>query len=66
MSPLAPFPLPRFPQSSQPLLYVANDYPSSIDIFPLTGPNQPQIGSITNGVEYEQINAGFNGIAVTQ
>ncbi len=51
MSPLASFPLPPYPQSSQPLLYVANDYPSSIDIFPLTGPNQPQIGSITNGVD---------------
>jgi hypothetical protein len=44
-------PLPRYPQTSQPLLYVANDYPSSIDIFPLTGPNQPQIGSINNGVD---------------
>lgn len=44
-------PLPRYPQSSQPLLYVANDYPFSIDIFPLTGPNQPQIGSISNGVD---------------
>jgi hypothetical protein len=43
--------LSRYPQSSQPLLYVAADYyANAIDIFPLTGPNQQQIGSITNGV----------------
>ena len=36
--------------TSQPLLYVASDYPDSVDIFPLTGPNQKQIGSITNGI----------------
>ena len=29
----------------------ADDYPNAIDIFPLTGPNQQQIGSITNGVD---------------
>jgi hypothetical protein len=43
--------LPRYPRRSKPLLYVADDYPFSIDIFPLTGPNQPQIGSITDGVD---------------
>jgi hypothetical protein len=45
-------PLPRYPQSGEPLLYVANDYVPAIDIFPLTGPNQKQIGSISNGVDY--------------
>ena len=46
-------PLPRYPQSSQPLLYVADDdHPFSVDIFPLTGPNQQQIGSISKGVHY--------------
>jgi hypothetical protein len=39
-----------YPPRSKALLYVANDYPFSVDIFPLTGPNQPQIGSITSGV----------------
>ena len=42
--------LPRYPQSAQPLLYIADYYANAIDIFPLTGPNQQQIGSITNGV----------------
>jgi len=41
-------PLARYPQSSQPLLYVGDG--SSIDIFPLTGPSQQQIGSISEGV----------------
>ena len=41
----------RYPQSSQPLLYIGNDSSSAIDIFPLTGPNQEQIGSISNGVD---------------
>lgn len=46
-------PLPRYPQSSQPLLYVADDdHPFSVDIFPLTGPNQQQIGSISKGAHY--------------
>jgi hypothetical protein len=46
-------PRPRYPQSSQPLLYVADDdRPFSVDIFPLTGPNQQQIGSISEGVHY--------------
>jgi DNA-binding beta-propeller fold protein YncE len=45
-------PLPRYPQSGEPLLYVADDYVPAIDIFPLTGPNQKQIGSISNGVDY--------------
>ena len=42
--------VPRYPQSSQPLLYIGSDNPSAIDIFPLTGPNQQQIGTISNGV----------------
>jgi hypothetical protein len=42
--------LSRYPRSSQPLLYVADFYGSAIDIFPLTGPNQQQIGSISDGV----------------
>lgn len=45
-------PRPRYPQSGEPLLYVANDDPYSIDIFPLTSPNQQPIGSITNGLNY--------------
>ena len=40
----------HYPQTSQPLLYVGNDNPSAVDIFPLTGPNQQQIGTISNGV----------------
>jgi hypothetical protein len=47
----APRSLPRYPQSSQPLLYVGDDTPSAVDIFPLTGPNQQQIGTISNGVD---------------
>ncbi len=43
--------LPHYPQSSQPLLYVGNDNSSAVDIFPLTGPNQQQIGTISDGVE---------------
>src|SRR5579862_3920045 len=44
--------LPRYPKRSQGLLYVTDDYPSSVDIFPLTGPNQKQIGSIFDGVSF--------------
>jgi hypothetical protein len=44
-------PLSRYPQSGEPLLYAATDNPGVIDIFPLTGPNQPQIGSISDGLE---------------
>jgi hypothetical protein len=47
----APWPLAHYPQTSQPLLYVGIDNPSAIDIFPLAGPNQQQIGSISNGVD---------------
>ncbi len=47
----APWPLAHYPQTSQPLLYVGIDNPSAIDIFPLTGPNQRQVGSITNGID---------------
>jgi DNA-binding beta-propeller fold protein YncE len=42
--------LPRYPKRSHDLLYVTGNYPNAIDIFPLTGPNQKQIGSITDGV----------------
>lgn len=42
-------PLPRF-ASGQPLLYLGEDDGSAVDIYPLTGPNQKQIGSITNGL----------------
>lgn len=44
--------LPRYPKHRHGLLYVADYDPSAIDIFPLTGPNRKQIGSITNGVEF--------------
>ena len=44
-------PLQRYPQSSQPLLYVGDDGQSAVDIFPLTGPNQQQIGTVSNGVD---------------
>ena len=43
----------RYPKHRHGLLYVAATYdPSAIDIFPLTGPNRKQIGSITNGVKF--------------
>jgi hypothetical protein len=45
-------PFPRFPESSQPLLYVGDDDSNAADIFPLTGPNQPQLGSISKGMSY--------------
>ncbi len=44
-------PLPRFVPSGQPLLYVGDDDNSAVDIFPLTGPNQKQVGSISKGVQ---------------
>ena len=44
-------PLQRYPQSSQPVLYVGDDGQSAVDIFPLTGPNQQQIGTVSNGVD---------------
>ncbi len=44
--------LPRSAQSGQALLYVGNDNSYTVDIFPLTGPNQKQIGSISSGVVY--------------
>lgn len=37
--------------SGEPLLYVGNDGNSTVDIFPLTGPNQKQVGSISKGVD---------------
>jgi hypothetical protein len=48
----APRPLPHYPPRSHPLLYVADDSQFSVDIFPLTGPNRRQIGSISSGVAY--------------
>ncbi len=45
-------PLPRYPRRGHALLYLADDYfPSAVDIFPLTGPNRKQTGSISNGVD---------------
>jgi len=44
-------PLARYDSSGQPLLYVGNDNSGSVDIFPLTGPNQKQIGSISKDVD---------------
>jgi hypothetical protein len=35
---------------SGPLLYIADGYNDSVDIYPLTGPNQNQVGSISNGI----------------
>jgi hypothetical protein len=37
---------------SGPLLYASDDGYDAIDIFPLTGPNQKQVGSITSGTHY--------------
>jgi sugar lactone lactonase YvrE len=34
------------------LLYVSGTGSNSVDIFPLTRPNQPQVGSISNGVSW--------------
>ncbi len=45
-------PLPRSAQSGESLLYVGNDNSYAVDIFPLAGPNQKQLGSISNGVVY--------------
>ena len=42
--------LPRYPKRSHGLLYVTANYPFAVNIFPLTGPNQKQIGSITASV----------------
>ena len=44
-------PFPRYPKRSHGLLYVGDDNLNAIDIFPLTGPNQKQIGSISDGVQ---------------
>ncbi len=38
-------------QSGQPLLYAGNDDTNAVDIFPLTGPNQKQVGSIAGGIK---------------
>lgn len=51
LSHVASSPPAHYPQSSQPLLYVGDYNQSTIDIFPLTGPNQEQIGTISNGVD---------------
>jgi hypothetical protein len=37
---------------SGPLLYFGNDGNYAVDIFPLTGPNQKEVGSISNGISY--------------
>jgi hypothetical protein len=42
-------PPPRNAQSG-PLLYVGDDYQAAVDIFPLTGPNKKQVGSISDGI----------------
>ena len=39
------------PQAGKAYLYVADEYNSQIDIFPLHGNNQPQVGTITAGIE---------------
>jgi len=45
-------PLARYPKRRHGLLYVgATYYTNAIDVFPLTGPNQQQVGSITNGID---------------
>ncbi len=43
-------PLPRNAQSGKPLLYAGDDDSNAVDIFPLTGPNQKQVGSISSGI----------------
>jgi hypothetical protein len=45
-------PLPGYAPTGQPLLYVGNDAIQDVDIFPLTGPNQNQVGSISDGTKY--------------
>jgi hypothetical protein len=47
-----PMPFSRFAQSSQPVLYIGNDNSDAADIYPLTGPNQGQLGSILTGISY--------------
>jgi hypothetical protein len=42
--------LARYPQTGQPLLYFGDGSYDAIDIFPLTGPNQKQVGSISDGI----------------
>jgi len=45
-------PLARYSQRRHGLLYVGATYSTNtIDIFPLTGPNQQEVGSITNGID---------------
>lgn len=38
------------PQPGMAYLYIADEYDNQIDIFPSTGRNQPQVGTITAGV----------------
>ncbi len=45
-----PRPLARHPKRSRGLLYVGATYKNAIDIFPVTKPNQKQIGTIIDGV----------------
>jgi hypothetical protein len=39
------------PQAGKAYLYIADEYNSQIDIFPLHGNNQPQVGTITAGIQ---------------
>ena len=39
------------PRPGMSYLYMADEYDSQIDIFPSTGRNQPQVGTITAGVD---------------
>lgn len=39
------------PHAGTPYLYIADEYDSQIDIFPAIGRNQPQVGTITAGVD---------------
>lgn len=48
----APKSFPRALTSGQPLLYISDDDSNATDIFPLTGPNQGQLGSISTDMSY--------------
>ncbi|HKW44387.1 MAG TPA: hypothetical protein VJN22_01945 [Candidatus Eremiobacteraceae bacterium] len=40
------------PRAGQEYLYIADQSNNSIDIFPLKGQNQPQVGTITTGIDF--------------